>query len=478
MNTRFLGFQTLNQMKLPQIRWRRLRHLLIICTSALVCLISGSESLPRTSPPLEAEDALAIIQKNPQDELTLSFAETIEACNRLLANQERLNRSYINELYLARAWAYLHDNKIGNANDDILKVLNCYPNNLKAQSLKALITARLGSVEDALHQLEGIHVDWSMLPDIYYYKCWILFNNRDYFRCITVLNQRLSVKPTAECYILRAKALIEIGDPVKALSDLNTCISRWPVTSAPNAYFLRAKLLRSFGRYPEALENLLIAHKLGMDQKPLLFEAWSLYYSRQCYHFSKAIAGKLIVLFPECDESLLALAASCNAIGEYQKAEGYAQNAIKHNSDNSNARIELAWSYSGLENYTAANEQFDLALKVAPSSVGSLCGKSLLLSSCPLKNIQNGTEACKLGQRACEITKWTNSYCIATLAIAKAGLGKYEEAVALSQNALRLHSSTRNSKTIQYEELIGHFKNRLPISTINSVSPFRFLIEP
>lgn len=454
----------------------KVRRLISICFIAFVCSIVGTSPYAAVFS-IEEKEALEILERQLGDESTLSCNDIIKSCTSLLSSKGRINRSFIAELYLDRARAYIRQGEFAKASEDLSEVLKIRSFDSNARALLALSLARLGSNEEAMLQLNKIETDALNEYDVYLCKASVLYQMKDYRKCIVTLNQGLSINPSPEGHLLRAKAQFETGDSAKSLADLDVCISKWPNSATFEAYHLRCRLLRSFNRYDEALENILVSRKLGLDEETMLLEAWSIYHSLQRYHYSMRIARRLMLLKPENESSLLASAASCNALGDYQKAVGHALAVLKNNPNNSDACTELGWAYSGEEKYNESIAQFDKALKISPSSEYALCGKAILLSSCPEKNVRNVDEAHRLAQKACEITNWSKPYCIITLALTKAALDKYEDAVSLCQRATRLLPSTGNSQTLQYKEIHGLFKDRMPAVTINLLCPIRFFIH-
>lgn len=454
----------------------KLRRVITICFIAFVCSIVGTSPYASIFS-IEEKEALEVIEKQIDDESTLSCNEIIKTCTSLLSSKGRINRSFIAELYLVRARAYIRKNEFTKASEDLSEVLKIRSSDSNARALLALSLDRSGSNEEAMLQLKKIHTDDSNDYDVYLCKASALYQMNDYQKCIATLNRGLSIHPSAQAYLLRAKALLETGDSAKSLADLDVCISKWPNSATFEAYHLRCRLLRSLNRYDEALENILVSQKLGLDEQTMLLEAWSIYHSLQRYHYSMRIARKLMLLKPENESSLLASAASCNALGDYQKAVGHALAILKNNPNNSDACTELGWAYSGEKKYNESIAQFDKALKICPSSEYALCGKAILLSSCPEKNVRNVDEAHRLAQKACEITNWSKPYCIITLALTKAALDKYEDAASLCQRATRLLPTTVNSRTLQYKEIHDLCKDRTPAVTINLSCPLRFFIH-
>ncbi len=460
------------------MNWKTLRGFLIIWPIVMAHPFFAAKppSLPNVSSASSA--ALGIIQKSPQDDLSLSLSETIDSCSQLLASHQKLNRSFTNELLLQRARAYLRSGKIDEARKDLVVLLKNRPNDPEVESSLAYTISLSGSDRLAAQILEKILDKKPNCFLAYNYKAILLLKGRKYQESISVMAKGLSISPSVDGYLTRAQGYIETADPDKALLDLNECIRRWPYSAGCKTYYLKAQLLRNLGRFEESLECLLIAEKLGLDKEIALYEAWLLYYWRQSYDLSLVLARRLIDLSPRSEEPLVAAAASCNGIGEYNNAYSFSRSALKLNPKNHGALTELAWAFFGLSDYFSAIDAFNSALRLAPSDPNALCGKAILLASCPSKDIRDGVAACKLAEKACEKTNWSKPYCIAALAVAKAELGHYEEARSMLQRALKLPPlSSNNTRRFLYEDLISSFGERIPPSLINALLPLRLFVE-
>ncbi len=450
----------------------------IIAMSFIAFVCTNLSSSPRTSAfTISEKDALGIIEQDLHDQSTLSSDDIIAGCSSLLSSKEKLNLSFVAELYLVRARIYIRQSEFDKAIRDLNEVIRVRSLDPNAHALLAYSLARLGLSDKSKLHFDKIDSEDSDEYDVYLCRAAVLFHKGDFRSSINVLNRGLSIHPSSQGYLLRAKALLAIGDSAKSLNDLEKCISKWPNSATYEAYHLRCKLLRSLNRYEEALENNFASYKLGLDEKSMLLESWRIYHSLQRYHCSEMISRKLMALYPADNSSLLASASSFNALGDYQKAVDRCLSVLMTNPKCSEACIELGWAYSGNKNYRESIIQFDNALKLDSSSEYALCGKAILLCSCPDKRVRNVDTAHLLAKRACEISKWSKPYCIVTLALTNASLNRFEDALALTEKALRLLPTTANSRALQYKEFSDLLKHKIPAPAINVLCPMRFFIH-
>ena len=89
-------------------------------------------------------------------------------------------------------------------------------------------------------------------------------------------------------------------------------------------------------------------------------------------------------------------------------------------------------------NYAAALIEIDRALEAYPDDAMLHNEKSWLLATCPDANVRDGETAIYHGTQACELTGWTASYYVDTLAAAYAEAGDFEKAVEYQQDAIDL----------------------------------------
>lgn len=363
------------------------------------------------------------------------------------------------------------------AKNEFLRIPKINPHNLEARSSIALIDARLGKKNNTLEILDQIIQEDPAFSLAYFHKAEVLLKECKYRECINTATHGLSIESSADGYLICAKAYLAIEDLKSALKSLDICTQQWPFQSSGEAYYLKARLLRIFGEYPQSLENLLLSEKIGMDKYRVLMELWSHYYSRRCYNVCMKIASDLITLFPKSDAAYLAAAATCNALGDYKEAQNHAKSALRIRPNNHLAFVEIAWSYCGMGDYVLAIKSFDKAIATDPHSPDALCGKAILLASCPKSSIRDGSAACKLAKQACEITKWSRPYCVVVLSISHLEAGNHEESVDLIKKALLLLPNFRNNRKLLYEELQSDIKLGFPAFIINTRRPFRFFIE-
>ncbi len=106
---------------------------------------------------------------------------------------------------------------------------------------------------------------------------------------------------------------------------------------------------------------------------------------------------------------------------------------------------EFAGAYTGhgiahakLGDYAAAHADYEHAIQLNPQDHSAQNNLAWLLATCPDDNYRDGSRALVLANRACELTGFSNWYCVGTLAAANAEVGNFEEARTWARETLRL----------------------------------------
>ena len=98
-------------------------------------------------------------------------------------------------------------------------------------------------------------------------------------------------------------------------------------------------------------------------------------------------------------------------------------------------RAQVAGAWAGQGKFPAAVQGYRAALALQPQSPEILNNLAWLLATCPEADVRDGAEAVRLGERACELTRFKRTVMVGTLAAAYAEAGRFAEAVATAQKA-------------------------------------------
>jgi tetratricopeptide (TPR) repeat protein len=98
-------------------------------------------------------------------------------------------------------------------------------------------------------------------------------------------------------------------------------------------------------------------------------------------------------------------------------------------------RAQVASAWAGQRKFQPAVQAYRAALALQPQSPEIFNNLAWLLATCPEASVRDGGEAVRLGERACELTRFKRTLMVGTLAAAYAEAGRFAEAVATAQKA-------------------------------------------
>ncbi len=109
------------------------------------------------------------------------------------------------------------------------------------------------------------------------------------------------------------------------------------------------------------------------------------------------------------------------------------------------ARVCLAAVLAAQGQESESVAQLNEALRLSPDLVEALNNLAWELATSPHAELRDGPRAVALAQHACELTQFTNTTLIGTLAAAQAQAGKFDDAIASAQRACDV--ATKNGQT-------------------------------
>jgi len=173
-------------------------------------------------------------------------------------------------------------------------------------------------------------------------------------------------------YFQRAKAHQQLLENEKAYSDIKKAIDMKP--SAMSYFLLKGKIEQRLNKPNDAIESLLIAEKLGSQDKKLFEILASEYLQIGEVEKAKASVDRLIDLRPDASsyslrgDVLLAIGDSAQAIGNYKRAlvaNGSLKAVVEQLAEIYKAKGDNDAAGKVLNSYLAGNNDLELLLEKA-----------------------------------------------------------------------------------------------------------------
>ena len=106
---------------------------------------------------------------------------------------------------------------------------------------------------------------------------------------------------------------------------------------------------------------------------------------------------------------------------------------------------------------------FQKALQIHPDSADVLNLLAWLLATSPDAHIRDGVQAVQYAERACELTRYSVTPLVGTLAAAYAEAGRYDDAVAAAQKACALAAASGEPELLKRNQaLLELYRARQP----------------
>ncbi len=106
---------------------------------------------------------------------------------------------------------------------------------------------------------------------------------------------------------------------------------------------------------------------------------------------------------------------------------------------------------------------FRRAIELQPSNPGLLNGLAWILATHSSHQVRDGEEALRLAQRACELTQMRNMAALGTLAAAYAEVGRFNDAIALTDKIIStVPSPGRTDLVTQMQERREQYQRGQP----------------
>ncbi|MBP89313.1 MAG: hypothetical protein CMJ64_21800 [Planctomycetaceae bacterium] len=142
-----------------------------------------------------------------------------------------------------------------------------------------------------------------------------------------------------------------------------------------------------------------------------------------------------------------------------QEIEGVVEQ-MQADMDASQQQMEEYQAAVANGDYATAMEAVEERLAISPEDAASHNNKAWLLATCPVDEFRDGKLAVEHATRACELTGWSNSSFIDTLAAAHAESGDFEAAAECQQKAI--DSDPEGFYQEEFRERLALYQSGMP----------------
>ena len=313
----------------------------------------------------------------------------------------------------------------------------------------------------------------------------------------TEAGQALALEPeNVEANLLRAELYYRENKPAEAIGQYRKVLELDPKRGGVR--YNLASLLYQSGQRDLAIEQLHETLRLNPEMVHAHFDLGFLL--NEAGRHAEAIESfrKVLAATPDHMEANLKLGVSLERLERFDEAAAQFRRTIALNTNYTDAYFELGTLLRkrgdtaqavaqfrqvlrlkpndqpghlglGMAHYKAgqaeeALQQLREAVRLKPDEPAAADRLAWVLSTSEDAKLRSGEEAVRWAKRACDATRNENARFLATLAAAYAEAGRFEEAVAATQQALQLAKAGPDEKAAQLlESRLAAYRQRHPL---------------
>lgn len=226
-------------------------------------------------------------------------------------------------------------------------------------------------------------------------------------------------------------------------------------TESSTANYNLGNALFAKGEIDQAIEYLTKATRLDSDFATAYFSLGNVYKKKNKINEAMRNYQKAIEINPDFYSPHYNLANTYKQIGQTEKAIYHYLETVRIKPDHGKAHFQLGLAMKSVEQIEEAIQHLETAEQLLPESPLVKNELAWLLAACPDTTYRNGEKALRLALSAAEQTEHRHPVILDTLAAAYAEQGKFEKAVSVIKDALKL---TDNDLT---REIVKHLHKQL-----------------
>jgi arylsulfatase A-like enzyme/Flp pilus assembly protein TadD len=338
------------------------------------------------------------------------------------------------------AGGIIEDFNFDQTRDDPKDLINFHNANLKVVPLLAqeMYDQAKTVAEKLVHERPDCHVGYKHLARI-------ARKQKDYSTDAFYLKKSLELNP--DDY----KTHTNLGSTLASLGKFDEAIShfRESLRIAPNnaeAHNNLGGALAKQGKLDEAIKHFREALFLDPDNSAAHLNLGNTIALQGNLEEAAAHLTQAIRLNPNSASAHENLAKLVTGLNDPDAAIRHLTEAIRLNPNIDLTHFNLAHALNSKGRTEGAITHFREALRIKPNWEKPMNSLAWILATHSQDNLRNPAEAIQLAERACELANQKNAGFLDTLAAAYAAAGRYDDAVATAEKAVRLTASDDNKQ--------------------------------
>jgi protein O-mannosyl-transferase len=218
-----------------------------------------------------------------------------------------------------------------------------------------------------------------------------------------------------------------------------------------------ARIYAKEGRFDEAIETYEELIKRNYKTAELYYNLAMLLGIQEKYYDSIKYFNKSLEMNQSNPDTHKELGITLLAAGKPDEAIGQFNESLRIKADQSVVYENLGTAYSQLGKYEPAVQNWTRAIELNPDNIDALDKAGWFLAVRGKVSVEKANQAIVYAQHACELTKYAVPAHLDTLGVAYAAAGRFDEAKAAAEKALKLARETGQ------EDLADAIENRIKL---------------
>jgi tetratricopeptide (TPR) repeat protein len=263
----------------------------------------------------------------------------------------------------------------------------------------------------------------------------------------------------AFAFAYRGRAWKEEGELEKALQDLNDAIRLNPFS--PVGFSNRGMVYDELQEYDNAIRDYDEALRRDPRDALTYNNRGIVYKAKRDYDQAIRDYSLAIRFDPRSSDAYFNRGNAFKARKEYDMAVSDYSQAVRLDPEWPDAYFNRANANKARKAYDQAASDYSQVIRLDAKDADAYSNLAWLLATCPDGRVRNGQKAVEYATKACELTSWKSSYVLATLGVAYAEMGRFEEATRWQKKALE-SSQYEKEEGEQGRQRIVLFQDHLP----------------